>query len=74
MRSSVVSMRPDAVRVPMSPQVPTKRRRRDVAANRPRPLLARDANEVWAWDFVFDPCANGQQLKCLTVIDEYTRR
>jgi putative transposase len=30
-------------------------------------------NGVWAWDFVFDACANGQQLKCLTVIDEYTR-
>jgi putative transposase len=29
--------------------------------------------QVWAYDFVFDPCANGQQLKCLTVIDEYTR-
>ncbi len=24
-------------------------------------------------DFVFDSCANGQQLKCLTVIDEFTR-
>jgi putative transposase len=30
-------------------------------------------NEVWAYDFVFDACANGQQLKCLTVIDEFTR-
>ena len=29
--------------------------------------------EMWAYDFVFDACANGQQLKCLTVIDEYTR-
>jgi putative transposase len=28
---------------------------------------------MWAYDFVFDACANGQQLKCLTVIDEYTR-
>jgi putative transposase len=28
---------------------------------------------VWAYDFVFDACANGQQLKCLTVIDEWTR-
>jgi putative transposase len=26
-----------------------------------------------AHDFVFDACANGQQLKCLTVVDEYTR-
>ena len=29
--------------------------------------------ETWAYDFVFDACANGQQLKCLTVIDEFTR-
>jgi putative transposase len=28
---------------------------------------------VWAYDFVFDACANGQQLKCLTVVDEFTR-
>ena len=30
-------------------------------------------NHLWAYDFVFDACAKGQQLKCLTVIDEYTR-
>ena len=28
---------------------------------------------MWAYDFVFDACANGQQLKCLTVVDEWTR-
>ena len=27
---------------------------------------------MWAYDFVFDSCANGQQLKCLTVVDEFT--
>lgn len=26
----------------------------------------------WAYDFMFDACSNGQQLKCLTAIDEYT--
>ena len=31
------------------------------------------ANELWAYDFVYDTCANGQQFKCLTVVDEYTR-
>lgn len=31
------------------------------------------AGEVWAYDFVFDDCANGQQLKCLTVLDEFTK-
>ena len=28
---------------------------------------------VWAYDFVFDTTASGQQIKCLTVIDEFTR-
>ena len=31
------------------------------------------ANQVWSYDFVFDWCANGQQLKCLTVTDEWTK-
>ena len=54
-------------------QVPRRRPRRRVATARPRPLPATGANQVWAYDFVFDACANGQQLKCLTVIDEFTR-
>ncbi len=54
-------------------QVPKKHPRRRVAMSRPRPLPATGANAVWAYDFVFDACANGQPLKCLTVIDEYTR-
>jgi putative transposase len=54
-------------------QVPRKRPRRRVATSRPRPLAPCRANQVWAYDFVFDACANGQQLKCLTVIDEFTR-
>ena len=41
--------------------------------NRPRPIPSTQANHDWAYDFVFDACANGQPLKCLTVIDEYTR-
>jgi len=54
-------------------QVPRKRPRRRVASTRPRPQAPTEANQVWAYDFVFDGCANGQQLKCLTVVDEYTR-
>lgn len=30
-------------------------------------------NHVWTYDFVFDRCANGQKVKLLTVVDEYTR-
>ena len=54
-------------------QVPRRRPRRRVATRRPRPLPSSAANHVWAYDFVFDACANGQTLKCLTVIDEFTR-
>lgn len=54
-------------------QVPRRRPRRRVASHRPRPLPATGANYLWAYDFVFDACANGQHLKCLTVVDEYTR-
>ena len=49
------------------------RPRRRVAIGRPRPLPASAANHVWAYDFLFDTCANGQTLKCLTVVDEWTR-
>jgi putative transposase len=54
-------------------QVPRRRPRRRVAGGRPRPLPPTARNHVWAYDFVFDTCANGQALKCLTVVDEWTR-
>ncbi len=53
-------------------QLPAKRPRRRVAASRPRPLAPLAPNHVWAHDFVIDACANDQQLKCLTVADEFT--
>jgi putative transposase len=55
-------------------QVPRKRPRRRIARGRPRPTPPTAANHVWAYDFVYDRCANGQQLKCLTVVDEWTRQ
>jgi putative transposase len=54
-------------------QVPRKRPRKRVASSRPRPQAPTGANQVWSYDFVFDWCANGQQLKCLTVTDEWTK-
>lgn len=54
-------------------QVPKKKRRRRAASGRPRPYAPAARNSVWCYDFVFDACANGQQLKCLTIVDEYTR-
>jgi putative transposase len=54
-------------------QVPKRRRRRRVPPGQARPTPSTAANHVWAWDIVHDMCANGQRLKCLTVVDEYTR-
>lgn len=54
-------------------QVPKKRHRKRIANSRPRPTPPTEANHVWAIDFVFDACADGRQLKCLTVVDEWTR-
>lgn len=54
-------------------QVPKRRIRRRVAASRPRPQPPMGRNHVWAYDFVFDTCANGQKIKCLAVVDEWTR-
>ena len=54
-------------------QVPRKRPRKRIATGRPRPRVPTGANQVWSYDFVFDWCANGQQLKCLTVSDEWTK-
>ena len=53
--------------------LPKKRPRRRIATARPRMHAPFKANMVWAYDFVFDTTAEGQQIKCLTVLDEYTR-
>ena len=53
-------------------QVP--RKRPGARRQQPAPADGTDGRrQVWAYDFVFDACANGQQIKCLTVIDEFTR-
>ena len=54
-------------------QVPRKRPRKRIARGRPRPQAPTWANQVWSYDFVFDWCANGHKLKCLTVTDEWTK-
>ena len=53
--------------------LPKRRPRKRVRAMSLRPLAPKQAGEVWAYDFVFGTCANGQNLKMLTVVDEWTR-
>lgn len=35
---------------------------------------AQHPNHVWSYDFVFDQTDEATQLKCLTVVDEFTRQ
>ena len=53
--------------------LPRRRPRKRVRTLGLRPLAPKQVGEVWAYDFVFDSCANGQKLKMLTVVDEWTR-
>lgn len=54
-------------------QLPKKRPRKRVRGTaREVPESPITSNEVWSYDFVFDHAANGQQIKCLTVVDEGT--
>lgn len=54
-------------------QLPKNRPRRRIRGTaREVPERPVTSNEVWSYDFVFDHAANGQQIKCLTVVDEGT--
>jgi hypothetical protein len=48
----------EAAREPVSDEACRLRRR--IASNRQRPLAAAGPTQVWAYDFVFDACTNGQ--------------
>jgi putative transposase len=54
-------------------QVPHLKPRRRIHGGAVRPRTPTQANQVWAYDFVHDRCANGQKLKVVTVVDEWTR-
>ena len=53
--------------------MPHERPRKRIASSRLRLPAPMGPNQVWAYDFVQDACANGQKFKCLTVVDEFTR-
>jgi len=54
-------------------QVHRRRRRRGVAVER-RPLtVPHRPNQVWSLDFVSDSLERGRRLKCLTIVDDFTK-
>ena len=48
-------------------------KRRPVGESTTTPTRAASPNHVWSYDFVHDETTDGRRLKCLTVLDEYTR-
>jgi len=55
-------------------KLPPRKRRKRRGLGVQFPVVAAYPNHVWAYDFVFDWCENGRQLKFLTVVDEFTRK
>ena len=56
-------------------QVVRKRRKRKVLGTTTQWVhRACYPNHVWGYDFVFDQTDDARQLKCLTVVDEFTRQ
>lgn len=50
-----------------------KKKHRKIRTGQARAFAATGPNQVWAYDFTHDRCANGQVLKSLSVVDEWTR-
>lgn len=57
----------------MKLQVPRRKRKKRIVTGASVPRKAEHPNHVWTWDFTYDTTADGRTLKCLTVIDEFTR-
>jgi putative transposase len=50
-----------------------RRRRKGVMVDRQALHVPIGPNEVWSIDFVMDALANGRRIKCLTIVDDFTR-
>jgi putative transposase len=50
-----------------------RKRRKLVTLDRQVLQEARHPNEVWSIDFVMDALSNGRRIKCLTIVDDFTR-
>jgi putative transposase len=54
-------------------QVSKRRRRHGVAVERRALERPQGPNQVWSMDFVSDSLAYGRRLKCLTIVDDFTK-
>jgi len=54
-------------------QVARRKRRHGVAVERRALEVPLAPNEIWSMDFVSDSLEYGRRLKCLTIVDDYTK-
>lgn len=54
-------------------QVRRRRRKRIIHGERTPLSRARRPNESWSMDFVSDALANGRRVRCLTLVDDFTK-
>lgn len=50
-----------------------RKRRKGVMVERQPLVLPDGPNQTWSMDFVMDSLANGRRIKCLTIVDDYTK-
>lgn len=50
-----------------------RRRRKRVMVDRQALHVTSAPNEIWSIDFVMDALADGRRIKCLTIVDDFTR-
>ena len=50
-----------------------RKRRKGIAVARQPLLQPNRPNEVWSMDFVMDALSNGRRIKCLTIVDDFSR-
>ncbi len=54
-------------------QVQRRKRRHGVAVERRPLVIPTGPNQVWSMDFVSDALETGRRLKCLTIVDDFTK-
>ncbi len=54
-------------------RAPPKNPKKRYRSHSRQPFVATAPNQVWAYDFVFDGCANVDKLKRPTMVDEFTK-
>ncbi len=53
--------------------VPKRKRRKGIAIERQPLVLPEAPNQTWSMDFVMDSLECGRRIKCLTIVDDFTK-